>query len=282
MTARHTVAALGAAMILSAAAAEAADGILIAQKMTSATGTVTTHQIEIEKTRMRAESEAAGRKMKMIFDGTAQVMRTIDDDAKSYTEMSKADMEKMSAQMSGAMAQMQEQMKNMPPEARKRMEAAMQGRGVPGGAAAAPTEYKKVGTDKVGKWTCDKYEGTRGGEKVSELCTVRAGDARLHAGRLRGHQADGGVLLEAGAAGRRSDVPDRIASRQRLLRAAGPHRDLPQRRAQLHVGDHRRQPAELSRLDLRGAGGLHQARHDGRSRTRTAVIRKKPRSPVVS
>ena len=172
MTARYTVAALGAAMMLSAGTSAAADGIQITQKMTSATGTVTTHQIEIEKTRMRAESEAAGRKMKMIFDGTAQVMRTVDDDAKSYTEMSKADMEKMSAQMSGAMAQMQEQMKNMPPEARKRMEAAMQGRGAPGGAGAAPTEYKKVGTDKVGKWTCDKYEGTRGGEKVSELCTV--------------------------------------------------------------------------------------------------------------
>jgi hypothetical protein len=173
MTARHTVAALGAAMMLSAGASEGADGILIAQKMTSASGTVTTHQIEIEKTRMRAESEAAGgHKMKMVFDGTAQVMRTIDDEAKTYTEMSKADMDKMSAQMSGAMAQMQEQMKNMPPEARKRIEAAMQGRGVPGGGATAPTEYKKIGTDKVGKWTCDKYEGTRAGEKVSELCTV--------------------------------------------------------------------------------------------------------------
>jgi hypothetical protein len=173
MTARHTVAALGAAMMLSAGASEAADGILIAQKMTSASGTVTTHQIEIEKTRMRAESEAAGgRKMKMVFDGSAQVMRTIDDEAKTYTEMSKADMDKMSAQMSGAMAQMQEQMKNMPPEARKRMEEAMRGRGAPGGGATASTEYKKIGTDKVGKWTCDKYEGTRAGEKVSELCTV--------------------------------------------------------------------------------------------------------------
>jgi hypothetical protein len=179
MTARDTVVALGAAMILSAAAAEAADGILIAQKMTSASGAVTTNQIEIEKTRMRAESEGAGgHKMKIIFDGTAQLMRTIDDDAKTYTEMSKADMDKMSAQMSGAMAQMQEQMKNMPPEARQRMEAAMQGRGMPGmpgppaGGATATTEYKKVGTDRVGKWTCDKYEGTRSGEKVTELCTV--------------------------------------------------------------------------------------------------------------
>jgi hypothetical protein len=167
------VAALGAAAMLSAAASEAADGILIAQKVTSASGTVRTSQIEIAKTRMRAESEGAGgHKMKIVFDGTAQVMRTIDDDAKAYTEMSKADLDKMSEQMSGAMAQMQEQMKNMPPEARKRMEAAMQGRGVPGGGATAPTEYKKIGTDKVGRWTCDKYEGTRSGEKVSELCTV--------------------------------------------------------------------------------------------------------------
>src|SRR5437868_5641962 len=112
MTSKHTVAALGAAMTLSAGTVAAADGILIAQKMTSASGTVTTHQIEIEKTRMRAETDApGGRKMTMIFDGTAQVMRTVDDDAKSYTEMSKADMEKMSAQRSGAMAQLQEQMK---------------------------------------------------------------------------------------------------------------------------------------------------------------------------
>jgi hypothetical protein len=171
MTSRPTVAALGAAMILSAAAAEAADGILIAQKMTSSTGTTTTHQTQIEKTRVRSESDVSGRKMTMIFDGTAQVMRTIDDTAKTYTEMTKADMEKMSAQMAGAMTQMQEQMKNMPPEARKRMEAMMQGRGAAAGPAAQ-TEYKKIGTDKAGKWTCDKYEGTRNGEKVSELCTV--------------------------------------------------------------------------------------------------------------
>ena len=182
MTPRQTLAALSAAMILSAAATEAADGILIAQKTTSSTGTTTTHQSQIEKTRMRAETDGGGgRKTTMIFDGTAQVMRTIDDAAKSYTEMTKADMEKMSAQMAGAMTQMQEQMKNMPPEARKRMEAMMAGRGAAAGPTA-PTEYKKVGTDKVGKWTCDKYEGTRNGEKVSELCTVAPGSLGFTAG----------------------------------------------------------------------------------------------------
>ena len=29
--------------------------------------------------------------MTMIFDGTAQVMRTIDDEAKTYSEMTRAD-----------------------------------------------------------------------------------------------------------------------------------------------------------------------------------------------
>jgi hypothetical protein len=172
MRPRQTVAALSAVMMLSAAAAGAADGILIAQKMTSANGTVTTHQIQIEPTRMRAETDGAGgRTQAVIFDGNAQVLRTIDDQGKTYTEMTKADLDRLGAQMSGAMAQMQEQMKNMPPEARARMEAMMQGRGM-APAGGPPTEYKKVGTDKVGKWTCDKYEGTRGGEKVSEVCTV--------------------------------------------------------------------------------------------------------------
>ena len=172
MRARHTVAALSAAMLLSAAATEAADGILIAQKMTSPSGAVTTSQIQIEKTRMRAEMAGAdGRRQTMIFDGAEQVMRTVDDAAKTYTEMTKADVDKLSGQMSGAMAQMQAQMKNMPPEARARMEEMMKGRGM-STAGSAPTEYKKVGTDKVGKWTCDKYEGTRGGEKASEVCTV--------------------------------------------------------------------------------------------------------------
>jgi uncharacterized protein DUF4412 len=172
MRSGQTLTALGAAMVLNAAAAGAADGILIAQKMTSATGAVTTSQIQIEKTRMRAETAgASGRRQAMVFDGTEQVMRTIDDQAKTYTEMTKADLDRMSAQMSGAMGQMQEQMKNLPPEARARMEEMMKGRGI-SPAGSEPIVYKKIGTDKVGKWTCDKYEGTRGSEKVSEICTV--------------------------------------------------------------------------------------------------------------
>ena len=87
--------------------------------------------------------------------------------------MTKADVDRLGGQMSAAMAQMQEQMKNLPPEQRARIEAMMPGRGTPGGAAApAKTTYRKAGTDTVGKWTCDKYEGFQDDKKVSELCTV--------------------------------------------------------------------------------------------------------------
>jgi hypothetical protein len=170
----YTTAAVSAALVLTAAAAGAADGILIAQKTTTSSGAVATSQIQIERTRMRAEMNGpTGRTQTVIFDGDAQVMRMIDDAAKTYSEMNKADVDRLGGQMSGAMAQMQEQMKNMPPEARARVEEMMKGRGMAAATAgAAPIDYKKVGTDKVGKWTCDKYEGTRNGEKVSEMCTV--------------------------------------------------------------------------------------------------------------
>ena len=45
----------------------------------------------------------------------------------------------------------------------------MRGRGM---GMAAPAKRSRTGTDKVGKWTCDKYEGTANGQKVADLCTV--------------------------------------------------------------------------------------------------------------
>ena len=167
---------LAAGACLIAGQAWAADGVVIAQKVTSGSGMAMTHQIEIDPHRMRMETTGgAGGGQVFIFDGTRQVMIMVNDTNKTYSEISKADLDALSGQMSAAMSQMQEAMKNMPPEQRARMEAMMKGRmGAAGAAAAAPAKpvYKKVGTDKVGKWTCDKYEGYTDGQKTSELCTV--------------------------------------------------------------------------------------------------------------
>jgi hypothetical protein len=123
---------------------------------------------------MRAEStDARGEKQVMVFDGTKQVLDIISTNKKTYTEMTKDDVEKLGGQVSDAMAQMQKQLASLPPEQRAQIEAAMKGRMGGAGAAAAPKiQYKKAGTDTVGKWTCDKYEGFENGQKTSEVCTV--------------------------------------------------------------------------------------------------------------
>jgi hypothetical protein len=168
-----TNAVLAAAISALAVPVYAADGVLIVQQTTIA-GKTDTNQIQIEKSRMRAETtRPMGGKTVVLFDSTTQVLRIIDDTAKTYNEMTKADVDGMGGQMAGATAQMQGALANLPPEQRAQVEAMMKARGggVPG-AAPARTEYTKVGTDKVGKWTCDKYEGFRNGEKTSEVCTV--------------------------------------------------------------------------------------------------------------
>jgi hypothetical protein len=171
----QTVAIAVATAAVAGAPAYAADGVLIAHKIT-ANGNTTTSETQIEKTRMRTDvTGPGGRKNIMVFDAGAQVMRMIDEGARTYSELTKADVDRVSAQMQGAMTQLQQQMQTLPPEQRARMEQMMRGagRGIGGMAAAQPPAYRKAGgTDRVGKWTCEKYESVRDGRKVSELCTV--------------------------------------------------------------------------------------------------------------
>ena len=54
----------------------------------------------------------------VIFDGAKQVLYRIDVGRKTYMEMTKDDVERMGAQMTGMMSQMQAQMANMPPAQR--------------------------------------------------------------------------------------------------------------------------------------------------------------------
>jgi hypothetical protein len=83
-------------------------------------------------------------------------------------EMTKADADRLGAQVQGAMAQMQTQLEKLPPAQRAQMEAMMKGRG---GAAAAP-QYTRTGSDTVGRWTCDKYDLMQDGQKIGDVCTV--------------------------------------------------------------------------------------------------------------
>ena len=159
----------------------AADGVVISMKTTTGTSAAT-NQIQLDATHMRAEMAGrGGGQSTVVFDGAKQALYLIDDSKKTYSEITKDDLDRVAAQMQ----QMQSMMANVPAEQRAQMEAMMRGRGGRGmsamGAPVKPT-YKKTGTDKVGKWTCDKYEGYEGDKKTSEVCTVAPTALGLTAG----------------------------------------------------------------------------------------------------
>jgi hypothetical protein len=163
---RSLPAALASCALVVSLAAQS-QGIVIVQEETR-DGKVTTNTMQMDRSHMRMET---GGSMVVIFDGEAEVMRTINMERKSYTEMDKAQLQQMSQQMSAAM----EQLKNLPPEQRAMMEKMMKGRGgMPGmpGMASTPVTYRAAGADKAGRWACTRYDGTRDQQKVVELCTV--------------------------------------------------------------------------------------------------------------
>src|SRR5262249_23491001 len=117
---------LVAAALLLAGSARAADGVLVVQTLTLNGNPPQTHQIQIEPKRMRTQRTGpGGGSVGIMFDSTRQVMTVITDANQSYMELTKADLETLAAQMSGAMAQMQDMIKNLPPEQRAKYEAMM-------------------------------------------------------------------------------------------------------------------------------------------------------------
>jgi hypothetical protein len=144
----------------------------------------------MDKDHIRAESRSGNDDAAFVFDGPKKVVRMVNTTQKSYTEITTTEIQQMASQMSGAMAQMQAQLQSLPPEQRAMVEQMMQGRGgagmrgmpgMPAMAAAAKVEYRRTGTDKVGQWSCTKYEGTSGGQKTSEVCTVEPSALNLQA-----------------------------------------------------------------------------------------------------
>jgi hypothetical protein len=161
---KHIVLKSALLLLTFPAAVSAQNGVLIVQKASTGSGQMT-NQVQLTKNRMRAEMvDGTGTQRAVIFDGAQQVMLIINADRKSYSEITKADVDRLATQM-------QDMMAKVPPEMRAKMEAALKGRGM-GAAMSAKTEYRKAGTDKTAKWTCDKYDGYQNGQKTSEICTV--------------------------------------------------------------------------------------------------------------
>jgi hypothetical protein len=107
----------------------------------------------------------------MIFRGDKELLWTVDDSKKEYTEMDKEMMEKMGQAMGNVMQSMEAQMANVPPEQRAMIEGMMkqQMQQTPGSQKQEMT-FKKTGQKKkIDGYPCIKYEVYREKEKVREM-----------------------------------------------------------------------------------------------------------------
>jgi GLPGLI family protein len=100
---------------------------------------------------------------------------TVDNQKKTYREMSLAELESAAkaagGQMEAARAQMQQRMKDLPPEQRAMMEKMMPN--LPG-ANAAPVAVKNTGeTKSISSYTCTKYVATEGDKTVLVAWTTK-------------------------------------------------------------------------------------------------------------
>jgi hypothetical protein len=123
------------------------------------------------KIRMNMPKNANG----MILKNS--ILYVLDDKKKTYMEMDKATMKRTADQAGAAMKQMQEQLKNMPPEQRAQMEK-MMGANMPGMMSGKTDVYEAKDTgrnDTSEGRKCRIWVLNKNGELHEELCVVPFG-----------------------------------------------------------------------------------------------------------
>jgi len=148
------------------------------------TGEITHNEILLDADRLRVNSTGKDEHRSFIFltDGGRDRMVMLDKSRNEYREMDQQTVNQMSDQMKGVMAQMQEKMKNMTPEQRAMIEKMMKGKmgQMPArGPEPARTVYTAQGRGSVNGFSCTRYVGMRGTEKVAELCAATPSDLRF-------------------------------------------------------------------------------------------------------
>ena len=163
-THRHTLAAACAAALLAAPAL--AEDLTLVFKTTGSGGAGTsTSYYSSEKMRTGdADNET------IVEYGPGKII-SIDHKKKEYSEITLAEMEAAmkaaAAKMDEANAQMKEQMANMPPAVREKMEKMM-------GGVAGAVSVTKGGTRQVAGYTCQDYAVAMGESMTTKICATTA------------------------------------------------------------------------------------------------------------
>ncbi len=182
---RYGLSILVSALVL--ASAQAGAGVVV----TSAYKNLATNQNDVSTIYMETDRlKVVSPESTTIYRADQNRLWAIDMRRRSYTEITPQMMQQMSGQLSGAMAQMQQQLAVLPPEQRAMVEQMMAGRGVTGappagGGGAPPTYTRAGGTKTIAGWSCDVVRKTANGQQQEELCIARLATAGLTAADLR-------------------------------------------------------------------------------------------------
>jgi hypothetical protein len=144
---------------------------IVTQHGTGATTTITLDGDHVRIDHPQKDQRASA----TILDAVGKKLVMLNDQEKSYTEITEADRQKMRARMDGMMAQMKDRMKDLPPEQRKRMEQMMAARGVPAAGDKAEPEptlkFEPMGAKKtINGFACEMYRRLEDGKVREELC----------------------------------------------------------------------------------------------------------------
>jgi hypothetical protein len=134
------------------------------------------NQMFVESDRLKMPQQKGG----LIYRADQEKAYNYDDERKTYTEITRDSLGQMRQQMDAALAQVRQQMANMPPDQRKMVEEMLAKQGA-GTQQAAPTVTfeKSGGKQTVGKWSCEGYARLENGRKVQDLCIARMADVGL-------------------------------------------------------------------------------------------------------
>ena len=109
----------------------------------------------------------------MLYDSKTRAMTIVEHGNKAYTRVDESTMKQMGGAISAAQQQMEEQLKNLPPEQQAQMRQMMKSLMPSGTEKSQPLRSEKTSkTEKAGDWTCKVVNVFKGDEKVSQVCVV--------------------------------------------------------------------------------------------------------------
>ncbi|MCU0609751.1 MAG: DUF4412 domain-containing protein [Chitinispirillaceae bacterium] len=136
------------------------------QKFSNSKSIVSTSTLTLGDRGVRMESGSQAPGSVFIYRKDKDLCWVLNSAENSYVEITRAELTAMTAQIKSAMAQMKGQMAQLPPEQRAMMESMMKSMG---GQVPQMTYQKIASGEKVGDWSCDKYDGLDAGNKVIEV-----------------------------------------------------------------------------------------------------------------